>query len=206
MSNIYFVIIIGAVFVNNFVLSQFLGICPFLGVSKKTNTALGMGFAVIFVMSIASVFTFIVNEYVLVKLGLEYMKTIAFILIIAALVQSVEIVIKKFSPSLYSALGVYLPLITTNCAVLGVALLNVERFSGHGQNALGAFESVFQAFLNGAFAGVGFTLAILLLAGVRERIVEKNIPEPFRGFPITLIAAALLSMAFCAFSGMFGIV
>ena len=112
--NLYFVIIIGSVFVNNFVLSQFLGICPFLGVSKKTNTALGMGFAVIFVMSIASVFTYLVNEYVLVKLGLEYMKTIAFILIIAALVQSVEIVIKKFSPSLYSALGVYLPLITTN--------------------------------------------------------------------------------------------
>ncbi|MBO7390221.1 MAG: electron transport complex subunit RsxA, partial [Clostridia bacterium] len=125
--NIYFVIIVGSVFVNNFVLSQFLGICPFLGVSKKTNTALGMGFAVIFVMSIASVFTYLVNTYVLVPLELEYMKTIAFILIIAALVQSVEIVIKKFSPSLYSALGVYLPLITTNCAVLGVALLNIEK-------------------------------------------------------------------------------
>ena len=185
--NLYFVIII--------VLSQFLGICPFLGVSKKTNTALGMGFAVIFVMSIASVFTYLVNEYVLVKLGLEYMKTIAFILIIAALVQSVEIVIKKFSPSLYSALGVYLPLITTNCAVLGVALLNVEKA-----------YNLLQSFLNGVFAGVGFTLAIVLLAGVRERIVPKNVPEPFRGFPITLIAAALLSMAFSAFSGMFGIV
>ncbi|HAE88259.1 MAG TPA: electron transport complex subunit RsxA [Clostridiales bacterium] len=193
--NLYFVIIIGSVFVNNFVLSQFLGICPFLGVSKKTNTALGMGFAVIFVMSIASVFTYLVNEYVLVKLGLEYMKTIAFILIIAALVQSVEIVIKKFSPSLYSALGVYLPLITTNCAVLGVALLNVEKA-----------YNLLQSFLNGVFAGVGFTLAIVLLAGVRERIVPKNVPEPFRGFPITLIAAALLSMAFSAFSGMFGIV
>ena len=193
--NVYFVIIIGAVFVNNFVLSQFLGICPFLGVSKKTNTALGMGFAVIFVMSIASVFTYLVNEYVLVRLGLEYMKTIAFILIIAALVQSVEIVIKKFSPSLYSALGVYLPLITTNCAVLGVALLNIEKA-----------YNLLQSFLNGVFAGVGFTLAIVLLAGVRERIVTKNIPEPFRGFPITLIAAALLSMAFSAFSGMFGIV
>ena len=193
--NLYFVIIIGSVFVNNFVLSQFLGICPFLGVSKKTNTALGMGFAVIFVMSIASVFTYLVNEYVLVKLGLEYMKTIAFILIIAALVQSVEIVIKKFSPSLYSALGVYLPLITTNCAVLGVALLNVEKA-----------YNLLQSFLNGVFAGVGFTLAIVLLAGVRERIVPKNVPEPFRGFPIPLIAAALLSMAFSAFSGMFGIV
>ena len=193
--NLYFVIIIGSVFVNNFVLSQFLGICPFLGVSKKTNTALGMGFAVIFVMSIASVFTYLVNEYVLIRLGLEYMKTIAFILIIAALVQSVEIVIKKFSPSLYSALGVYLPLITTNCAVLGVALLNIEKA-----------YNLLQSFLNGVFAGVGFTLAIMLLAGVRERIVPKNVPEPFRGFPITLIAAALLSMAFSAFSGMFGIV
>ena len=193
--NLYFVIIIGSVFVNNFVLSQFLGICPFLGVSKKTNTALGMGFAVIFVMSIASVFTYLVNEFVLIKLGLEYMKTIAFILIIAALVQSVEIVIKKFSPSLYSALGVYLPLITTNCAVLGVALLNIEKS-----------YNLLQSFLNGVFAGVGFTLAIVLLAGVRERIVAKNVPEPFRGFPITLIAAALLSMAFSAFSGMFGIV
>ena len=193
--NLYFVIIIGSVFVNNFVLSQFLGICPFLGVSKKTNTALGMGFAVIFVMSIASVFTYLVNEYVLIRLGLEYMKTIAFILIIAALVQSVEIVIKKFSPSLYSALGVYLPLITTNCAVLGVALLNIEKA-----------YNLLQSFLNGVFAGVGFTLAIVLLAGVRERIVPKNVPEPFRGFPITLIAAALLSMAFSAFSGLFGIV
>ena len=193
--NLYFVIIIGSVFVNNFVLSQFLGICPFLGVSKKTNTALGMGFAVIFVMSIASVFTYIVNEFILLKLGLEYMQTIAFILIIAALVQSVEIVIKKFSPSLYSALGVYLPLITTNCAVLGVALLNIEKA-----------YNLLQSFLNGVFAGVGFTLAIVLLAGVRERIVPKNVPESFRGFPITLIAAAILSMAFSAFSGMFGIV
>ena len=193
--NLYFVIIVGSVFVNNFVLSQFLGICPFLGVSKKTNTALGMGFAVIFVMSIASVFTYLVNEFVLVKLGLEYMQTIAFILIIAALVQSVEIVIKKFSPSLYSALGVYLPLITTNCAVLGVALLNIEKA-----------YNLLQSFLNGVFAGVGFTLAIVLLAGVRERIVPKNVPESFRGFPITLIAAAILSMAFSAFSGMFGIV
>ena len=193
--NLYFVIIVGSVFVNNFVLSQFLGICPFLGVSKKTNTALGMGFAVIFVMSIASVFTYLVNQYVLVPLELEYMKTIAFILIIAALVQSVEIVIKKFSPSLYSALGVYLPLITTNCAVLGVALLNIEKA-----------YNLLQSFLNGVFAGVGFTLAIVLLAGVRERIVPKNVPESFRGFPITLIAAAILSMAFSAFSGMFGIV
>lgn len=195
MNSVYFTIIVGSIFVNNFVLSQFLGICPFLGVSKKTSTALGMGFAVIFVMALASVFTYIVNEYVLVRLGLEYMKTIAFILIIAALVQSVEIVIKKFSPSLYSALGVYLPLITTNCAVLGVALLNIEK----------AYD-LLQSFLNGVFAGVGFTLAIVLLAGIRERIQPKNVPESFRGFPITLIAAAILSMGFSAFSGMFGIV
>ncbi len=192
--NIYFTIIVGSVFVNNFVLSQFLGICPFLGVSKKTNTALGMGFAVIFVMSLASVFTYVVNEFVLIKLHLEYMQTIAFILIIAALVQSVEIVIKKFSPSLYSALGVYLPLITTNCAVLGVAILNIQKA-----------YNLLQSFLNGLFAGVGFTLAIVLLAGIRERIHPKNVPESFRGFPITLIAAALLSMGFSAFSGMFGI-
>jgi len=193
--NLYFTIIIGSIFVNNFVLSQFLGICPFLGVSKKTNTALGMGFAVIFVMALASVFTYIVNEYILIPFSLEYMKTIAFILIIAALVQSVEIVIKKFSPSLYSALGVYLPLITTNCAVLGVALLNIEKA-----------YNMLQSFLNGVFAGVGFTLAIVLLAGIRERIQPKNVPESFRGFPITLIAAAILSMAFSAFSGMFGII
>ena len=192
--NLYFTIIVGSVFVNNFVLSQFLGICPFLGVSKKTNTALGMGFAVIFVMSLASVFTYIVNEFVLLKLHLEYMQTIAFILIIAALVQSVEIEIKKFSPSLYRALGVYLPLITTNCAVLGIAILNVQKA-----------YNLLQSFLNGFFAGVGFTLAIVLLAGVRERINPKNVPESFRGFPITLIAAALLSMGFSAFSGMFGI-
>lgn len=191
----FFVILIGSVFVNNFVLSQFLGICPFIGVSKKTETALGMGFAVIFVMAIASVFTYIVNQYVLIPLGLaNYMQTIAFILIIAALVQSVEIVIKKFSPSLYSALGVYLPLITTNCAVLGVALLNIVKS-----------YNLWQAFFNGIFAGVGFTLAIVLLAGIREGMKRSDIPENFKGFPITLIAAAIMSMAFGAFGGMFGI-
>lgn len=191
----FFIILIGSVFVNNFVLSQFLGICPFIGVSKKTETALGMGFAVIFVMAIASVFTYIVNQYILIPLGLEsYMQTIAFILIIAALVQSVEIIIKKLSPSLYSALGVYLPLITTNCAVLGVALLNITNS-----------YNLWQAFCNGIFAGVGFTLAIVLLAGIREGMKRADIPENFKGFPITLIAAAIMSMAFGAFSGMFGI-
>lgn len=190
MTNIL-IIIIGAVFVNNFVLSQFLGICPFLGVSKKTETALGMGFAVIFVMGVASLFTFAVNKYLLLPLNLEYIQTIAFILIIAALVQLVEMVIKKFSPSLYNALGVYLPLITTNCAVLGVALMNVEG----GYNML-------EAFINGVFSGVGFTVAIVLLAGVREKLQRSDIPEAFRGFPITLIAASIISMAFVAFGGL----
>ena len=189
----YLFIIVGAVFVNNFVLSQFLGICPFLGVSKKTETALGMGFAVIFVMGIASLITFIVNQYILIPLELEYLQTIAFILIIASLVQLVEMVIKKFSPTLYSALGVYLPLITTNCAVLGVALMNVKPIYAYN---LG------QAFVNGLFSGVGFTLAIVLLAGIRERLQYSDIPKAFKGFPITLIAAAIMSMSFVVFSGM----
>lgn len=189
----YLYIIVGAVFVNNFVLSQFLGICPFLGVSKKTETALGMGLAVIFVMGISSLITFIVNQYVLIPLKIEYLQTIAFILIIASLVQLVEMVIKKFSPTLYGALGVYLPLITTNCAVLGVALMNVKPIYAYN---LG------QAFLNGLFSGVGFTLAIVLLAGIRERMQYSDIPKAFKGFPITLIAAAIMSMSFVVFSGM----
>ena len=189
----YLYIIVGAVFVNNFVLSQFLGICPFLGVSKKTETALGMGFAVIFVMGIASLITFIVNQYILLPLEIEFLQTIAFILIIASLVQLVEMIIKKFSPTLYSALGVYLPLITTNCAVLGVALMNVKPIYAYN---LG------QAFLNGLFSGVGFTVAIVLLAGIRERMQYSDIPKAFKGFPITLIAAAIMSMSFVVFSGM----
>lgn len=187
-----FIIIIGSVFVNNFVLSRFLGICPFLGVSKKTDTALGMGFAVIFVMGIASIITYLVYKYLLLPFGMEYMQTIAFILVIASLVQLVEMIIKKFSPSLYNALGVYLPLITTNCAVLGVAILNVRADFNY---------SLIEAFVNGVFSGIGFTLAILLLAGIREKIAKADIPEPFKGFPITLIAASLMSMAFVAFSG-----
>ena len=189
----YLYIIVGAVFVNNFVLSQFLGICPFLGVSKKTETALGMGLAVIFVMGISSLITFIVNQYVLIPLKIEYLQTIAFILIIASLVQLVEMVIKKFSPTLYGALGVYLPLITTNCAVLGVALMNVKPIYAYNSG---------QAFLNGLFSGVGFTLAIVLLAGIRERLQYSDIPKAFKGFPITLIAAAIMSMSFVVFSGM----
>ena len=170
-----------------------MGICPFLGVSKKTETALGMGLAVIFVMGISSLITFIVNQYVLIPLKIEYLQTIAFILIIASLVQLVEMVIKKFSPTLYGALGVYLPLITTNCAVLGVALMNVKPIYAYN---LG------QAFLNGLFSGVGFTLAIVLLAGIRERLQYSDIPKAFKGFPITLIAAAIMSMSFVVFSGM----
>ena len=190
-------LIISAIFVNNFVLSQFLGICPFLGVSRKTDTALGMGFAVIFVMGIASVFAWLVQK-ALVALNVEYLQTITFILVIAALVQLVEMVLKRFMPSLYSALGVYLPLITTNCAVLGVAILNVNTYGT--ETAM----SLLQFFLNGIFSGMGFTLAILLLAGIREKLEYADIPKPFKGFPITLISACLMSMAFVAFSGMVG--
>ncbi len=191
----FFLLIIGAIFVNNFILVQFLGICPFLGVSKKTDTALGMGLAVIFVMGIASIFTWLVQK-LLVIVGIEYLQTIAFILVIAALVQLVEMILKKFMPALYNALGVYLPLITTNCAVLGVAILNINSYG------VATGLSLLQSFLNGVFSGVGFTLAILLLAGVRERMDLDLVPKPFRGFPITLLAASIMAMAFNAFSGM----
>jgi electron transport complex protein RnfA len=192
----YILIIIGAVFVNNFVLVRFLGICPFLGVSKSTETSLGMGIAVIFVMSIASVFTYAVYNLLLLPLGLDYLKTIVFIFVIAALVQIVEMVIKKYTPSLYSALGVYLPLITTNCAVLGVALLNIEA------GALLPIDNILKAFLNGFASGVGFTIAIVLLSGIREKLTRAEIPSAFKGFPITLLAASIMAMAFAAFSGM----
>ncbi len=191
----YFLLIIGAMFTNNFVLSQFLGCCPFLGVSKKTDTALGMGLAVTFVMGVASIITWCVQK-VLVLLGVEYLQTSAFILVIAALVQLIEMVLKKYMPSLYSALGVYLPLITTNCAVLGVAILNIDTYGAAGG------ISLLQSFLNGVFSGIGFLIAILLLAGVREKMDQDSIPKPFRGFPITLIAASILSMAFVAFGGL----
>lgn len=191
------VLFVGAMFANNFVLVQFLGICPFLGVSKKTDTALGMGCAVIFVMALASIFTWLIQK-ALVALGVQYLQTIAFILVIAALVQLVEMVLKKFMPALYSALGVYLPLITTNCAVLGVAILNIQSFGV--QTGI----SLLNAFLNGIFSGMGFTVAILLLAGIREKMTNTDIPKPFQGFPITLIAACIMSMGFVAFSGIVG--
>ncbi|MEG2372769.1 MAG: electron transport complex subunit RsxA, partial [Hydrogenoanaerobacterium sp.] len=184
-------IIIGSVLVNNFVMSQFLGICPFLGVSKKTETALGMGMAVTFVMAIASLFTYLIQYYLLVPLHLEYMQTIAFILVIAVLVQIVEIALKKISHSLYQALGVYLPLITTNCAVLGVALLNTRE----GYNLI---ESV----VNGTSAAIGFTVAIVMFASIRERLAAGNLPKWMDGFPGALITAGLMSLAFQGFSGL----
>ncbi|MCX8129811.1 MAG: electron transport complex subunit RsxA [Clostridia bacterium] len=186
------IIIMGAILVDNFVVSKFLGICPFLGVSKKLDTAVGMSGAVIFVMTIASTVTWIINRYLLVQFGLEYLQTIAFILVIAALVQFVEIVLKKFSPSLYKALGIFLPLITTNCAVLGVALINIQK----GYDLL-------KSVLYSIGAGAGFMLALVLFAGVRERLEYSSIPESLRGLPITLIAAALVSVAFFGFQGLF---
>ena len=184
-------IVIGSVLVNNFVMSQFLGICPFLGVSKKTETALGMGMAVTFVMALASLITYLIQAYLLVPLDLEYMQTIAFILVIAVLVQIVEIALKKISLSLYQALGIYLPLITTNCAVLGVALLNTRE----GYNLI---ESV----VNGTSAAIGFTIAIVMFASIRERLATGNMPKWMDGFPGALITAGLMSLAFQGFSGL----
>lgn len=184
-------ILLSVVLVNNFVLSRFLGICPFLGVSKKVETAVGMSIAVTFVMGLASVMSWLVQEFLLVPLGIEYMQTIAFILVIAGLVQFVEMVIKKTSPTLYQALGVYLPLITTNCAVLGVAILNI-------QNNYNLLETL----VNGVGGGLSFTLAIVLFAGVRERLETAPIPKALDGFPIAMIAASLFSVAFLGFSGL----
>ena len=182
-------IALGAILVNNFILVQFLGICPFMGVSKKMDTALGMGVAVIFVMGIASAATWLINEYLLVRLNLQYMQTVAFILVIAALVQLVEMFLQKVVPALYQALGIYLPLITTNCAVLGVALLNV-------QNSYNFIESV----VYGVTGGIGFLVAICLFASVRERVDNCECPKSFEGFPIALISAGLLALAFMGFS------
>jgi electron transport complex protein RnfA len=184
-------ILLSVVLVNNFVLSKFLGICPFLGVSKKVETAVGMSVAVTFVMALASVMSWLVQTFILVPLGIEYMQTIAFILVIAALVQFVEMVIKKTSPTLYQALGVYLPLITTNCAVLGVAILNI-------QNEYNLLETL----VNGVGGGLSFTLAIVLFAGVRERLETAPIPKALEGFPVAMIAASLFAIAFLGFTGL----
>ncbi len=183
-------IIIGAAFVNNVVLSQFLGLCPFLGVSKKTGTATGMGLAVIFVITLASGLTSLVYNYILDPLDIEYLQTIVFILLIACLVQFVEMIIKKYSPPLYNALGVYLPLITTNCAVLGVALINVQEE-----------YNLLNSIVNGLGTAIGFTVAIVIMAGIRERIEYNNVPKSFKGSPIVLITAGLMAMAFFGFAG-----
>lgn len=190
-----FLICISAIFIDNFVLIKFMGICPFLGVSKKLETAVGMGFAVVFVMACASAVTWAVQKYILVLLGIEYLQTIAFILVIAVLVQFVEMFLQKSIPSLYKSLGIYLPLITTNCAVLGVAILNITKFSAESASFL-------KSVLYGTCAGIGFTVAIVIFAGVRERIEHSDIPSFLKGMPITLIAASLLSIAFMGFSGM----
>ncbi len=183
-------ILIAALLTENFVMVKFYGICPFLGVSKKVETATGMGMAVTFVMAIASMFTWAVNRFLLQPYNMEYLQTIAFILIIAGLVQFVEMFVKKSLPALYNALGIYLPLITTNCAVLGVTLLNVQKDYGF-----------LLSTLNGTFAALGFTLAIILMAGIREKLDESAVAKSFRGFPITLITAGLMAIAFMGFSG-----
>jgi len=182
---------LGAILVENFILVKFMGICPFLGVSKKMDTAFGMSMAVIFVMTLASMFTWMVDTWLLRPLHLEYMQTVAFILVIAALVQIVEMFLQKAMPSLYSALGIYLPLITTNCAVLGVALLNAD-----------AAYTFIEATVSGFMGGVGFMLALMLFASVRERLQFADYPKSFEGFPIALVSASLLALAFMGFSGL----
>ncbi len=184
-------ITLAAILANNFIFSQFLGICPFLGVSKKVDTAVGMGFAVTFVMGLASAITWAVYNFILVPLDLEYMQTVAFILVIASLVQFIEMFLQKSMPSLYTALGVYLPLITTNCAVLGVALLNI-------QESYNFIESV----VYGITGGIGFLVAIVLFASIRERLVFAEYPKSFEGFPIALVTAGLMALAFMGFSGL----
>ena len=184
-------ITLGAILANNFIFSQFLGICPFLGVSKKVDTAVGMGVAVTFVMGLASAITWLVNTFILIPFDLGYMQTVAFILVIASLVQFIEMFLQKSMPSLYTALGVYLPLITTNCAVLGVALLNI-------QNNYNFIESV----VYGVTGGLGFLLAIVLFASIRERLVFADYPKSFEGFPIALVTAGLMALAFMGFSGL----
>ena len=185
------IILISSSLVSNVVLSQFLGLCPFLGVSKKVGTAAGMGTAVIFVITLASAVAGVIYRYVLTPLNITYLQTIVFILVIAALVQFVEMVLKKYMPSLYNALGVYLPLITTNCAVLGVALTNVQKNYG-----------ILTGVVNGFATSVGFTISIVILAGIREKMAYNDVPESFQGMPIVLITAGLMAIAFCGFSGL----
>ena len=187
---LFLAILLTGILTENFVLSKFLGICPFLGVSKKLNTAVGMSAAVIFVMVLSTAVTYPINQFLLVKNGLEYLQTLVFILVIAALVQLVEIALKKFLPALYNSLGIYLPLITTNCAVLGVVLLNIDKS-----------YSFWQSIVNSLGAGLGFMLAMVLFAGVRERLESCEVPKFLQGLPITLIAASLVSVSFLGFTG-----
>lgn len=186
----YLLILVSTILVNNFVLVKFLGLCPFMGVSRKLETAMGMGLATIFVLTLSSVCSYIANQYLLVPLGLEYLRTIVFIVVIAFVVQFTELVVHKTSPMLYQALGIFLPLITTNCAVLGVALLNVQAQNGFLQSALYGFG-----------AAIGFSLVLILFAGLRERIELADIPLPFKGNAIALVTAGLMSMAFMGFAG-----
>ncbi len=189
-------VIITTVFINNVLLNQFLGLCSFLGVSKKTETAVGMGGAVIFVITLSSAITNLIYNFILAKFNLEYMKTIVFIVVIAALVQLVEMILKKYIPSLYKALGVYLPLITTNCAVLGVALTNVQvQYTSY-------LESFIFSVVAGLGTSIGYLVAILILAGIRERIEHNDIPESFKGMPIVIISAGLMAIAFMGFAGL----
>ena len=197
----YFLIIISAIFVNNIMLAQFLGTCPFIGVSSKISTATGMSGAVVFVITLATLVTYLINKYLLVVFGLEFLQTIAFILVIAALVQMVEIVLKKISPSLYQALGIFLPLITTNCAVLGVALNVVTKeftFGGGAAHMLNLGESVVYAFAT----ALGYGMALILFAGLREHLELNDVPKQFKGVPIALVTCGILAMAFMGFSGM----
>ncbi|MGI6588976.1 MAG: electron transport complex subunit RsxA [Peptococcia bacterium] len=185
------IIIIGAVLINNIILSQFLGVCPFLGVSKKLSSAVGMGVAVTFVLTLASLITWLVQTFILELLEIEYLQTIAFILVIASLVQFVEMVMRKKTPDLYEALGVYLPLITTNCAVLGVAIINIQK-------SYGFLETLANSLGN----ALGFTLALVLFAGIRERLEDADVPQSLKGMPIALVTAALMSIAFLGFTGL----
>ena len=197
----YFLIIISAIFVNNVMLAQFLGTCPFLGVSNKLSTATGMSGAVVFVITLATLVTYLINKYLLVPFGLTFLQTIAFILVIATLVQMVEIVLKKISPSLYQALGIFLPLITTNCAVLGVALSVVTKeftFGGGAAHMLNLGESVVYAFAT----AIGYGMALIIFAGLREHLELNDVPKQFKGVPIALVTCGILAMAFMGFSGM----
>lgn len=187
-----FLIIFSSLIANNIVLSQTQGLCPFLGVSKKTDSAVGMGLAVTFVIALSSVITYLIYHYALIPLGIEYMQTLTFILVIACLVQITEIIVKFFSPTLYRSLGVYLPLITTNCAVLGTA--NTIIYDGY---------NLLEAFVLGVSTGLGFMLAIVLMSGIRQKLLKSDIPKCFKGFPITLVTAAIMALAFAGFSGLF---